>query len=493
MLLVTSLALLGCSKDPALVPLDTTTTWSEDVTLDADYTVDPIATLVIEPGVTVTFAPGAGLVIEGTLIARGDQASPIAFTGAGWRGVSFEATTEDAVFEDVDDYASGSIVENAVIEGATRGMTITDAAPYLHAVTFRANEIPSTLDTIGGAALLIRDGSTPRVRDCTFQGNVANTFAFGGAVYVHHADPIFQDDVFMGNVAAYGGALSTDVFAGPIVGSRFDGNDSASEGGGVSLVSTVSAVLADTFVGNHAVTDGGGIHVCVDCDPHAAPYLFDLLVMGNTTDNADPDDGAAGIGAAFLGALADSDVYGNLRDGAPSDFGWFQFTSEAWPAWVANPVLKGDWWGTTDADAIAATVYDGADDARHTAVTVEPRESPNAGARPRVIIATRRTLYQDAGDTIPVFLTLYNPGAASTQTVVIHRNFEAFEGPLDYPGAVDNGDTWTITMPQNSVWFGVIDETTYDGTAMDDVTWTASFAYTEPVVARYVTAPPESP
>ena len=48
-----------------------------------------------------------------------------------------------------------STVENAVIEGATRGMTITDSAFYVHAVTFRNNEIPPTVDT--GA---VNDGDT---------------------------------------------------------------------------------------------------------------------------------------------------------------------------------------------------------------------------------------------------------------------------------------------------------------------------------------------
>ncbi len=491
-MLLASLALLACSDDRPWVPIDLTTTWSDDVTVDADVTVEAIATLVIEPGVTVTFAPGAGLVIEGELLAQGSADAPIVFTGDAWRGLSFEPGSQDASFVEVDDYERGSIVENAVIEGAVRGMTITDSAPYVHAVTFRNNEIPSTLDTIGGAALLIRDGANPRVRDCTFDGNIANTFAFGGAVYVHHADPIFQDDVFINNVAAYGGGLSTDVFAGPIVGSRFEGNDSASEGGGVSLVSTVSAVLADTFVGNHAVSDGGGVHVCVDCDPHAAPYLFDDVVTGNTTDNTDPDDGAAGIGAAFLGALADSDVHDNLRASAPSDFGWFQLTAEAWPAWVANPALSDVWWGTTDPSAIAATVHDGADDARRTTVIVDsPRGEPILSPQPRIVIATRRMRYQDSGDAIPVFLTIYNPGAEAEATVVIHRNSVPFAGPFEYPGSVDTGDTWTITMPENSVWFGRIDETTYDGVSIDDVTWTASFAYTAPVLARYVTAPPE--
>lgn len=500
------LPLLGaCSQPapPANAPASVVT-WDAPVALDTDYVVPAGTTLSIAPGVTVTLAEGVALLVEGELLARGTAEAPIVFTGdvaTPWRSIVFDEEALSATFEGVDVYAEGSIVENAVVEHATRGMELVGASPYLNRITFRANELPLTIDPIGGAALLVRDGATPRVRDCHFEGNVANTFAFGGAVYVHHADPILQDNVFVGNTSSYGSAVATDWMASPIVGSHFEGNSTQSEGGAVSLVSSVSAMLADTVVGNHADTDGGGIHVCVTCNPHAAPYLFDLVVTDNTSEASDPDDGAAGIGAAYLGALQSSDIHGNLRDGRPSEFSWFHPLSERWPAWVADPAVTDVWWGSTDRAQIDAAVWDGADSEGYGVVTLDPiRTAPVTGPLPRAIVSSRKLHYEDAGDDVPVFLTLYNPGPDLAATLTITHAGQPFAGELAYPGAIRDGDVWVIDMPENTVWFTTLDETTYDGATIDDVTWEVTItdaatgvALGVPVRARYLLAPVGAP
>jgi hypothetical protein len=472
--------------------------WSADVALSADHTVPAGTTLVVDPGVTVTFGEGVALIVEGELLARGEPDAPITFTGdvaARWAGIRFADPSVDATFTGVDVYEAGSVVENAVVEHATRGMVLESASPYLRAVTFRANEIPGGVDTVGGAGLLVKDGATPRIRECRFEGNSAKLFGFGGGLYVHHADPIVQDCDFVGNDSTYGGGLSTDWMASPIVGSRFEGNDSYSEGGGMSLVSTVSAVLANTVTGNLCDTDGAGIHVCVTCDPHAAPYLLDNVVTGNENDGETGDEGAAGVGAAYLGAMVRNDVHGNFRRGEPSDFAWFHPVEDGWPGWVADPVLSDMYWGTTDAEAIAATVWDGADKPAYGVVSVEDvRAEPLDGALPRAVISTRRQHYIDAGDEIPVFLTLYNPGPARSLTLRITVDGADWTGDLGYPGAAATAGGWTLDMPENSVWFGKIDSSTYDGSAGADVTWTATLSDGDtlvgvPLSARYVTGP----
>jgi hypothetical protein len=495
------LVLIACHQADTDAAPSNTITWDADQALSTDLVVAADETLVIQPGVTVTAAAGVGIVVDGALIAEGTADAPILFTGdaaAPWRGITFELDAVNATFEGVGEYASGSIVDQAIVEHATRGMDVAGSSPYLHAVTFRDNELPGSVETVGGSGLLIRDGSTSRIRDCVFDGNIANVFGFGGALYVDHSDPIVQDGVFTDNWSAYGGAIATDVMASPIVGGRFEGNDTQSEGGAISLVSTVSALIGNTVTGNHSATDGAGIHVCVDCNPHAAPFLMDNVVTGNTSDNADPDDGAAGVGAAFLGAFVDNDVHDNFRsDGIPADFSWFNLLSEAWPAWIADPSIDGNWWGTTDLSAIDATIYDGHDHDGVGMVAVEPiRTGPASGKTPRVVLSTRRMRYEDAGDDIPVFLTIYNPGPARTATLTITQAGSPFSGELDYAGATRAGDSWTLEMPENSVWFAAIDETTYDGTPGKDVTWEAELSDGDgligiPAVARYLTGPAE--
>ncbi|HAA86602.1 MAG TPA: hypothetical protein DCE22_00005, partial [Verrucomicrobiales bacterium] len=57
-------------------------------------------TLQIEPGVSVYFAQGTGMLIKGRLVAEGDENMPIAFTNVpgsdgGWGGLYFESTEEE--------------------------------------------------------------------------------------------------------------------------------------------------------------------------------------------------------------------------------------------------------------------------------------------------------------------------------------------------------------------------------------------------------------
>lgn len=502
-------SLLACSSPEDDSGSDLATIeWSGAVSLDADFVVASGETLVIAPGTTITAASGVTLVVEGELDALGTLDAPILFTAAStdgtsgdasaWGGIAFTSGAVSATFEGVDVYKSGSIIEHAVLEHATRALHVSGSSPYLHAVTFQSNEIPMTVDTVGGAGLLISDGSTTRVRDCTFEDNVANTFAFGGGVYVDRADPILQDNTLHGNSASYGGGLSTDLMASPIVGSWFDTNDSQSEGGAISLVSTVSALLGNTVFQNTSKTDGAGVHVCVTCYPHASPYLYDNVITDNVSTTADPDEGAAGIGAAFLGGMASNDVHGNLRDGQPSDFSWYNIDSEDWPDWVANPSLSDVWWGTEDADAIGATVYDGVDNPEYATVAIDAaRVEPIGGAIPRAIIATRKMQYEDAGDDMPVFLTVYNPGAERVVTLTILQDDVVPDLELAYPDAEVDGGVWTLTLPENSVWFGTIASSTYDGVSVSDVTWSAELLDTAgarigvPVIARYFTSPAE--
>ncbi len=491
-------ALLACTKPEAGVPDENA--WSGEVELTETTTIAAGTTLTVAPGTTVTLGADVSLIVEGELLAQGTAEAPIVFTGdpaARWGSIVLAPGSVDATFEEVDTYVSGSILEHAIVEYATRGTLVDGASPYVHAVTFRNNELPGSIDTIGGAGLLIRDGSTARVRECRFEDNVAVPFTFGGGMYVDHSDPILQDNVFLRNSSVYGAGLSTDYMASPIVGNTFQENETVSEGGGFSLVSTVSAVLNNAALDNHAGKDGAGMHICVTCNPHAAPFLFDNVVTGNVSDDPNPSEGAAGVGAAYLGAMQHNDIYGNFREGEPSDFGWFHPLVEQWPDWAANPVVSDTWWGTTDEEAISAAVWDGTDSADFGLVSVDPvRTDPLEDPLPRAIIASRRQHYQDAGDAIPVFLTLYNPGAARTVTLEITLNGAPFTGAIEYPGATADEGAWTFTMPENSVWFATIDETSYDGSSLDEVVWEARLSDADgeigvPVEARYFTAPAE--
>ena len=445
-----------------------------------DLTVNEGISLTIEPGVAVEIGGGRSIIVQGELIARGTEAEPIRFTHAQssartqhWGSIVFEDSSTDAVFQDLDDYVSGSIVEWAVLETATNALWIIGAAPYVHRCTFQNNKNEASFEVPGGAALRIEDGATPRVFENDFVDNVAEAVTYGGAIYASESNPIIQDNHFTGNSSVYGGAVTTDLAAGPIVGNTFEENEATvSEGGAVSLFSTVSAVLNNTVSRNEAAMDGGGIHVCVTCFPHSTPFFMDNTITDNISRNHEPTEGAAGFGAAYLRVFAFNNVHGNLRDGEPSDFGWFHELAEgedAYPAWVSHPSVSDNWWGTTNGDDIAATIFDGADDEGYGQVDFEPvLDSAVSAPTPRVTITTRKLRYQDVDDPMPVFLTVYNPGAERNIELSILVAYGdgppiPYSAPLDFPDSAGGGEGYHLSMPANSVYFTTLLEPVYDG------------------------------
>jgi hypothetical protein len=446
-----------------------------------DVTLELLSTLTIAPGVVVEFETGASLVIKGELIARGTQADPIVFAGAAsdqdmarWGSIIFDNDSVDASFTFLHDYQAGSILEWCVVEGASRGVVLKWAAPYIHHCTFRHNRTPFSVDIEGGAAIYMLPGSSPRVRDCRFEANVADGFGYGGALYIDDAQPILQDNVFVDNTAIYGGAVSTNLMASPVVGNHFQGNSATgsgySKGGGLALVSSVPAVLNNTFTDNHSVLDGGGIHVCVDCFPHATPVFFDNTITGNSAQTDDPASGAGGLGAGYLRMVSDNNITDNTRNGEPSDFGWYHPLAEAMPDWVANPVISNNWWGTTQLEEIAARVTDSADIDGVGTVQLEPvLTAPVEGPSPRITLTTRRLHYDEPGEPMRVYLTVYNPGAEAAfemRLLLVYDGGGAFPllQPVGLPDETVRGGSHHFQLPENGVFFSELLSPTYAGT-----------------------------
>jgi hypothetical protein len=127
------------------------------------------AELVIEAGTVLRFDPGTGIRVEGSLVARGTDDSPIIFTSssaaaapADWgfplgpgdvaNGIAF-VDAVDAVLDAADQYQSGSVIEHAVIEYGT-GISIVRSAPLIRNNLLRFNR-PH------GSAVVFFNGNAP--------------------------------------------------------------------------------------------------------------------------------------------------------------------------------------------------------------------------------------------------------------------------------------------------------------------------------------------
>jgi hypothetical protein len=475
----------GATAVPAAIDADATwTAAGSPYELARDTRVAEGVWLTIEAGATVRLAAGASLIVAGGLAALGTAEAPVTFTGAPgpdgaparWGSVRFEDTAIDRPFEGHVP-AGGSQLRGCVFEHGTRALVLEAASPYIVESTFRDNECLCTFEFEGGAAILVGEGSAPRIRGCTFEDNAGQGLCYGGAIYVDKGSPILQDNVFRRNTAIYGGAVSTFFMASPIVGNVFEDNTSLSEGGALSLVSSASAILDNVFRGNHAHGDGGAVHVCVTCFPHANVFLHDNTVEGNTNETK----GAAGVGAAYLRGFSRNNVTGNLRAGEPADFAWHNAELDAYPERVWHADAAGNWWGTTDAAFVDATIFDGADEEGLGPVSwFPPLDAPVTEPLTRVTVTTRKLRYTAPGEPLPVFVTLYNPGRDREAELVLLVDYgdgqrSYWREPLGLVSEVVELDRHRVVLEADAVYFVELAPPPYPGGgAFAAGTWTAA-------------------
>lgn len=91
------------------------TTWRGEIIISANTSVMNNATLKIEPGTTVRFARGTGLLIKGRMLAEGKPEQKIVFT-------SIEKKSASEWDEIQLEYATGSVISNCIFEYANWGL-----------------------------------------------------------------------------------------------------------------------------------------------------------------------------------------------------------------------------------------------------------------------------------------------------------------------------------------------------------------------------------
>ena len=107
--------------------------WSVYHEVTSDYTVDPGSVLIIEPGTTVRFEHNSALIVQGQLIAIGNDQEPIRFTSLEptytgndyWRGIEFynSGALEDSSYmhyctiDNIDKLIAGKASQEGSISG----------------------------------------------------------------------------------------------------------------------------------------------------------------------------------------------------------------------------------------------------------------------------------------------------------------------------------------------------------------------------------------
>jgi hypothetical protein len=462
-----------CAAGPTLAAdapstIDQDATWSlaeSPWRVEETVTVEAGAILSIEPGVIVELAPETQIVVEGALWAVSDG-EPIIFTriddadGEGsWAGIHFTESAEDAGYQNIDELVSGSALVGCELRYGARAVLIEGSSPLIRDCSFTDNSFePEGSDNQGGAAIRILEGSRALIDGNLFERNIVGGWGYGGAIEALEADPVIIGNLFEGNVSVYGGALCMLNSQGPILGNHFEGNSVEGEGGAVSLYSSAGAFFDNTIIGNESVFDGGGVHVCVDCKPHAAPWVVDNVITGNGSRAI----GAGGFGAAWIRGFMWNDLHDNLRSDEPADLLWTNEELEAYPAWVHSPAMPHNWWGTTDPETIEETIVDGEDEDEYGVVDWDPpAEGPVAAPTPRAVITTPMLRYDQDDHVMSANLVLYNPTEARDLILRLFilidgEHLIPWVGSLEIDGLEARGDGWGVNMPADAALFATI-------------------------------------
>jgi hypothetical protein len=166
--------------------------------LEEAVTVEPQATLTVEPG-TVIRSKGKGLLVSGKLLARGGERSMITFEpiapGGEWKGILFQGTKNDE-----------SALEFVKITGAGVGITCLSSSPLIlrndltkNGVGLRVQEsfsksrIQGNVISANGSGVEILEGASPVLEDNEIRGNR------GDGVLIREAQPSLLKNQILNN------------------------------------------------------------------------------------------------------------------------------------------------------------------------------------------------------------------------------------------------------------------------------------------------------
>jgi parallel beta-helix repeat protein len=332
----------------ALGLITTNTTWSpgtcDPYIVTGNVSVQPGATLTIQPGTTVKFDSLKALAVAGTLVACGTEGNPITFTSnqsspakGDWAYIHFANSSADASLDrDCSGHGSGSIIQYAVIEyagGASVGdngaLRIESSSPIIDHNTIQDNN--------SNGICLWDSGAAPRITNNTISGNsgngiVAGTFVnskatiSGNTVTGHSGRGIYLDE---------GVTINDNVVTG-------------NSGGGIYVDS--SATIRGNTISNNSASTGGGIYAG---GYGSAPAISGNVIVNNTAS-------LTNIGGGIYVAddsnpiINNNDLYGNMS-GNPANVPNDLYNGNEYGQPDVN--AENNYWGTTDSAVIEDHVW----------------------------------------------------------------------------------------------------------------------------------------
>ena len=377
-------------------------TWTNDKTyhITGNVGVAPGVTLSIQPGTIIKFDGNFNLTVGGTLIANGTQSQPIQFmsnSAATWGQIAFSDSNTDALADADGAYLSGSILRYVSIKGSSGGIACTSATPYLANLNLSGN-INCSLgsspfwfldNTISGSASFTGIGSAKR-----------NTLS--GGLSISGAGT--AEDNSVGGTLSLGSGIAkrnttSDLSVGG-TGGTIEGNTIS--GGNVSVGNTFQ-VLSNSITGS--LSTGSTANVDHNTVSNGITVGSSSIVTWNTVENGSGTglNAGAGVSASYnrlignvtgmtasTGTIEHNLIANNTGVGLQVGAATVRYNSLTGnqgstivvaggiPVTIEHNNLEGNtgeydldikiggasvpvqnnWWDTTDAELIAARIYD---------------------------------------------------------------------------------------------------------------------------------------
>lgn len=359
----------GITIVPATI---TTQTWTADRTymINQDSGVPAGATLTIQPGTVVRFAPNTSLSIAGTLIADATAAQSIRFTrqatAGNWGQIKFLDSSIDASFDESGNYTGGSIVRGAIVEYG-QGLNLTSAAPYIANSMFGNITSGMMMPSMNGNAIVGSPGPKLVIADNVF----SNTGISLSGSNSNGQLSVLGNRLNGGMIQTFGSGNASTVISGNTIVNAVAQN--------IAMVG-ITASGTFTITANHVT--GGSIGISVNNS--STMYSYNGLISGNLVSSTS-DDGIfvspASSGTPITTTLTENTIVTDHGVGiginSPGGMGSVSsnvvlhannliaaagaYALRLPDDYSQNVDATGNWWGTIDAAAIPAKIYDGND------------------------------------------------------------------------------------------------------------------------------------
>lgn len=433
--------------------------WTSDkrYIINCNVGVAPGYTLTIQAGTEVRFNGNYALNVGGALIADGTAAQPIrlvSHTGGAWQRLLFDDPSIDATADMSGTYQSGNLLRHVRIEGATSGISCTNATPYLDHITLTGGGVNCTLGTTSlwlqesdlTGNVILSAGQVAVLHTTTHSGRLSVptfsrvlTCTVGGGITAG-SDSVIQNTIASGGITINGSGIVADSIAystislsGGVAQSNTVRNGGISVGGGSALSNTVtggkiSVSSGGTVCGNSVESvPGWGIQAT-----GSATVAYNRVVGcasgiqangGVVQDNLVANTAGTGLelgAAAMVLSNTFTDIGGSavkLTAGTAMTLAGNNFEFNPGTYDVENRIPKtilpavnavGNWWGTTSGVTVQQRIFDFDEDYTIGTVLYSPVLTQPSTAAPAYVRAITLTPKSQVGIQTVAFEALFS-------------------------------------------------------------------------------------